>query len=159
MTVHRSRHSPERPCQRRSAHGRAARPSPPPRSWRPPVPTTHHCPSPGPPGSHQPISASPDSPARPFHMSRGWRHAARSLSRLASLTECPECPQLFAPACGQCSSTVWTDHTSFPRPSAAILLFLIHFKVVPLPLDSREGLGDPEDLQPLLGLHGFLGKL
>lgn len=159
MTVHRSRHSPERPCQRRSAHVRAARPSPPPRSWRPPSPPRITAPPPARPAATNLFLLLRTRPARPFHMSRGWRHAARGLSRLASLTECPECPQLFAPACGQCSSTVWTDHTSFPRPSAAILLFLIHFKVVPLPLDSREGLGDPEDLQPLLGLHGCLGKL
>lgn len=159
MTVHRSRHSPERPCQRRSAHGRAARPSPRLVPGGRPSPPRITAPPPARPAATNLFLLLRTRPARPFHMSRGWRHAARGLLRLASLTECPECPQLFAPACGQCSSTVWTDHTSFPRPSAAILLFLIHFKVVPLPLDSREGLGDPEDLQPLLGLHGFLRKL
>lgn len=159
MTVHRSRHSPERPCQRRSAHVRAARPSPRLVPGGRPSPPRITAPPPARPAATNLFSASPDSPGPAISHVTRWRHAARGLSRLASLTECPECPQLFAPACGQCSSTVWTDHTSFPRPSAAILLFLIHFKVVPLPVDSREGLGDPEDLQPLLGLHGCLGKL
>lgn len=44
-------------------------------------------------------------------------------------------------------------------PSATILLFLIHFNVVPLLLDSRQGLGDPGDLRLLLGPHRFFGKL